>query len=328
MYPYRLSIIVPVYNVELYLERCVRSLLRQDLPCEDYEVILIDDGSTDRSGEISRHFAEKYPNIRVAEQINAGASVARNHGMDLARGKYIMFVDSDDFIEPNVIGTLVSMAEQNELDLLFYDSRFYPIESRLTARQPFELNRVYNGEYATTHGLFFGAVWSNLYSHDFIKHSGVRFHEGILHEDVEFNCKLYPRAQRILFSDMLVYNYFVGNSSSTRRINLDRQKKSVMDDIIVIENVIHFAKSPECPVAAGIFLCKKMNSTLVSVLISICRQPIFDLDFVNHYLEAATQHHVYPIAGSALSYKSTCLIPLLNVKGIYLFFAWLLRNKK
>ena len=107
----KLSIVVPIYKVEPYLRKCVDSLLNQDLPTEDYEIILVDDGSPDCCGEICDEYASKYGNIRVIHRENGGLSAARNSGIEIAQGKYIQFVDSDDYLEPNVLKTLVVVGQ-------------------------------------------------------------------------------------------------------------------------------------------------------------------------------------------------------------------------
>ena len=131
----KLSFIVPVYNVALYLRKCVDSLLAQDY--DDYEIILVDDGSTDESGVICDEYAASSLSaagtspfseadhsiipIRVIHQVNAGLSAARNTGIKAAKGEYICFVDSDDYWEPNVLGGLMAQVERDNLDVLRFD---------------------------------------------------------------------------------------------------------------------------------------------------------------------------------------------------------------
>ena len=113
-----LSFIVPVYNVEEYLEECLDSLVQQDIPYDEYEIICIDDGSTDKSGEILDDYAKKYNNIIVIHKENGGVSSARNCGIDIARGKYIWFVDADDFIRKNCLSAVKSKIEENKYDTI------------------------------------------------------------------------------------------------------------------------------------------------------------------------------------------------------------------
>ena len=118
-----LSVIVPVYNVEKYLSKCVDSLLNQNLLPEEYEIILVDDGSTDRSGDICDEYAMHHSNVKAIHQQNGGLSVARNTGIQVAAGKYVQFVDSDDYLEPNVLKSLVEKMKLEDLDVLRFNYR-------------------------------------------------------------------------------------------------------------------------------------------------------------------------------------------------------------
>lgn len=132
----RLSFIVPIYNVEPYLRKCVDSLLNQDY--DDYEIILVDDGSTDNSGAICDDYANKHQTsntkhqtcpIRVIHRKNGGLSAARNSGIEIANGDYLMFVDSDDYIEPNVLGGLIAQVERDHLDVLRYRLQYVRVKN-------------------------------------------------------------------------------------------------------------------------------------------------------------------------------------------------------
>ena len=113
-----LSIIVPIYNVEEYLGECLDSLVIQDIPHDEYEIICVDDGSTDKSGKILDLYAEKYTNIVVVHKENGGVSSARNYGIDIAKGKYIWFVDSDDLIKENCLATIKSKIIEDKYDTI------------------------------------------------------------------------------------------------------------------------------------------------------------------------------------------------------------------
>ena len=111
-----ISVIVPIYNVERYLPACLESIVQQFI--EDYEAILVNDGSTDSSGVICDEYAAKHPQFRVIHQENQGVASARNRGVSEARGEYILFLDSDDFLVPNSMSGLLDLANKNELDVL------------------------------------------------------------------------------------------------------------------------------------------------------------------------------------------------------------------
>ena len=113
-----LSVIVPVYNVEDYVEKCIRSLLEQDIPLEDYEIICINDGSTDSSLSILRRLQNEYENIIILDQENKGVSQARNNGLDHATGKYILFIDSDDYVEINSFKHILSKISKQKSEVM------------------------------------------------------------------------------------------------------------------------------------------------------------------------------------------------------------------
>ena len=153
----RLSFIVPIYNVEAYLRKCVDSLLAQDI--SDYEIILVDDGSTDNSGAICDDYANKHQTsnikhqtcpIRVIHQPNAGLSAARNSGIKIANGDYLMFVDSDDYIEPNVLAGMMAQIERDNLDVLRYRLQYVRVKNEgmkeLESEREYEIYNPYKSD--------------------------------------------------------------------------------------------------------------------------------------------------------------------------------------
>ena len=115
----RLSIIVPIYNVEPFVERCLISLETQDIPHEEYEIICINDGSPDGSRDIVLCMQKNYENIILIDQENQGVSRARNNGIDHARGKYLLFIDPDDYVDANCFGSILSSIEESEAQVSF-----------------------------------------------------------------------------------------------------------------------------------------------------------------------------------------------------------------
>ena len=114
----QLSIIIPAYNAEHYLGECLDSCLNQDLPVEDYEIIVVNDGSADATLEVAEKWAGLHNNIKVLSQENQGPSIARNKAIDIAQGKFIMFIDSDDYIVENCLKTLTTRCIEEDLDML------------------------------------------------------------------------------------------------------------------------------------------------------------------------------------------------------------------
>ena len=137
----KFSIIIPIYNVERYLETCVNSILTQTY--SDYEVILVDDGSPDRCGELCDHYAESDSRVKVVHKVNGGLSSARNAGLDIAMGEYVIFVDSDDYWDDTMALEHIqkNLAESNADLLVFPAKRFYEDENRFTNILNLEVER-------------------------------------------------------------------------------------------------------------------------------------------------------------------------------------------
>jgi len=312
-----LSIIVPVYNVEKFLRKCVESLEQQDLAQNLYEVILINDGSTDHCREICQELAGQYDNIQVIHQENQGVSTARNKGMDAAKGKYIMFVDPDDYIEPNIVGRVVDVAEKNKTELCFYLSEhFNEMNTWKGARQPFEYCKIYTGEYILLHGMEVSSVWSNLYLSDFLRRSGIRFHKGIIHQDVDFNLMLYPLTHRIMFTDILVYHYnrSLSYSSAIKNKDVAKHRKALMSDIEVVNDIFRYCWTASVSKAIKRLYRRRMRSTLVSaILMAYKDHRYYDNVFRQTLLDKAHGYHLYPIWGRTESWKTTIILPFINM---------------
>lgn len=186
-----ISVIIPVYNVEQYLCECVDSVINQTY--KNLEIILVDDGSTDSSGKICDDYAEKDTRITVIHQKNGGLSEARNTGLSESDGKYIYFLDSDDYIAPDTLETLIVIAEKDNSDIVFFDAISFTDPNDFSITQ----NYIRNNKYTTDKGVnvframvqkkeFRSAVPLLFLQKDFIAKSNLRFIPRILHEDMIF----------------------------------------------------------------------------------------------------------------------------------------------
>ena len=238
----KLSIIVPVYNVEAFLNKCVDSLLDQDLSREDYEIVLVDDGSTDSSGALCDTLAAEHGNIRVIHQRNRGLSGARNAGIPVASGDYVLFVDSDDFLCPNVLGTLVGLMESKELDILRFNYQNVNMEGAV-----FEPNKyvkpfvdysdvVCDGETFLNERLGYACyAWQFLVKASILQQEGNGFKEGIYFEDVEWTPRILLQARRVASTDTLVYNYLFRTGSIARNKDAEKKRKAIRDKMTILE---------------------------------------------------------------------------------------------
>lgn len=221
----KLSIIIPVFNVELYIERCLRSCLEQDISSEDYEIIVVNDGTKDNSISIVKRLQKKYENIKLIEQTNKGLSAARNTGLRNALGEYIWFVDSDDFIKRNCLSDLLSVTYNNSLDILCFNLQLYFEDGKIIPYNiKYKTLSLCSGEEFICNIKMPKAAWVALYRKDFLIKNNLLFYEGIIHEDQEFTPRAYFLANRILYYDKVIYNYFqrpgsIMNSKSEKRAN-------------------------------------------------------------------------------------------------------------
>ena len=238
----KLSIVVPIYKVEPYLPKCVESLLAQDLPKEDYEIILVDDGSPDRCGEICEEYATRFDNVKVVHRKNGGLSAARNTGIVVAQGEYVLFVDSDDYLEPNVLKTLVDKMESDHLDILRFNyqnvNEHYVVFEPNKFGKPFVDYRddVCDGLTFLTERLGFGCyAWQFVIRREILQ--GCLFKEGIYFEDTEWTPRLLLKAQRVTSTNVMVYNYLMREGSITQSVEEAKKRKVLADKLLLVDSM-------------------------------------------------------------------------------------------
>lgn len=221
----KLSYIVPVYKVEQYLNECVESILAQTM--DDYEIILVDDGSPDNCPAMCDAYQEKYPDtIRVIHKENEGPAVARNVGIEAARGDYLYFIDSDDFFFDDRIRELYDKAVEFDADILqsSYMSFFENSTERKKIVSPFETERIYSHEamekelcYASSKRLIV-FMWRNLYKREFVIKNNLRLDTKLrMVEDPPFNMEAFAKAERFVAVDIPVLCYRKRDNSLQRQ---------------------------------------------------------------------------------------------------------------
>ena len=225
----RLSIVTTMYNTAAYLPRCVDSLLDQDIPAEDYEIILVDDGSPDRDLEIARDYASRHSNIRVISHPNKGLAGARNTGVEAAEGKYLRFVDPDDYIERNCLKVLLDRMEEENLDILRFnyqmvDEDYRNIEKPKDARIIDYTSGIYDGKkYLVERQGFACFVWTFIFRTSLIK--PIHFREGDYFDDTAWLPQVFCAAQRVdTVPDVCSYylqrsGSLVNTAGADRRLN-------------------------------------------------------------------------------------------------------------
>lgn len=198
-----ISVIVPVYNVASYLPQCLESILNQDY--EDLQVLLIDDGSTDDSGAICDRFAAQDSRIQVIHQKNGGAASAKNAGLRAATGKYLSFVDSDDYLEPDVYGFLVKTLEETQADAV--QGAFREVYRSRRELRPLKPETLEGFDYLLRFPKDFSCalLWNKLYRREIF--DGVFFEEGHKIDDEYFTYQGFLQPRKVVCTDRVIYNY-------------------------------------------------------------------------------------------------------------------------
>ena len=226
-----ISIIVPAYKVEKYIRRCLDSLVNQTY--QNLQIILIDDGSPDQSGQICDEYASKDPRITVIHQKNGGLSDARNKGLDLASGDYIGFVDSDDWVHTEMYQQLMEAVLEHHVDIAIC-GHYYATRSEVY--QPYKRSglEIYDTRQALLELIkdetFRNFMWNKIYKKDLFE--GVRFPKGQVMEDMAVAYRLFLKAERIALLDRPLYYYAVDNPGS---ISSNLTLKFLYDHILFLD---------------------------------------------------------------------------------------------
>lgn len=244
----KVSVIVPVYNCADYVERCVRSIMAQTH--DDLEIICIDDGSVDESGNILDALALEDPRLCVVHQRNSGVSAARNTGLDIATGEFITFVDSDDALEPDMYKTLLSLFTSNDIDIVHCGyKRIRPdgeVKEVNGTGRLITQDRMDASECLLRGTLFVGSLWNKLYRAHLFR--SIRMDTTLaINEDVLVNAELFMSANSIVYWDVGKYLFYERSSSATSSTKL---RKKLTDCVHAADKMCAlYADTPVQPAA-------------------------------------------------------------------------------
>lgn len=228
----KLSIIIPVYKVEKFIEKCLKSIFEQDIDLDNYEVIVVNDGTPDKSMDIVHMFAEDYDNLHILNQENKGLSVARNNGFKIARGEYIWFIDSDDWIKENSLGKIYGLLKNKNVEVLAFNIFIATDEdTRICGNE----RKLKNGNFYDGPTLFkkgfvypFSGAQFYIYNHHFLKKNKMFFKEGVYFEDLLFTAKIFTILERCLFVSESFYYYYMRNGSITQSKSSPKKVKDLL----------------------------------------------------------------------------------------------------
>jgi glycosyltransferase involved in cell wall biosynthesis len=263
-----LSIIVPIYNVEEYLPQCIESVLAQ--PFTDYELILVDDGSPDNCGNICDDYAKIDRRIRVIHQDNAGLSGARNSGINIARGEYILFLDGDDYMKDSTLEGVIGLLQDNhDVDILICPI----LHTYSDGEIEMSYSPIHEGQFAImsqedlfnammlSRAIFWGAG-KNVYKKSHIEENDVYFQRDLIGaEDCDFFMKFVQYSKKVLFTNIPLVHYRMGRAGS---ITTDMSKEAILGQLQVFERYYRIYKNNTelCNPDLSVFFANKFASAV------------------------------------------------------------------
>jgi len=315
----KLSFVLPVYNAEQYLQQCVDSICQSSLATDDYELILVDDGSADGSYALAQQICRQLPNARCLTQPNQGSSVARNAGIELATADYLWFIDADDYLLSDQLGEIAKAIDAASSPDIFAIQELV-IEGKYRRNhcvQPHvPHNKVMTGRDAVLTGFEPMSACSLICRRDFLKRHNLTFYPGISHQDVEFTMRAVALADSIYFSDFQPYVYVKHFGSVTKAQTTEKLYFYIIGDAYVAKSYKAFARSLNDK-ALGSHIAKWANGILVNLLngLRTPKSKLVDRQFKERALAEMKDIGVYPVRGRCFSWKMWCYAQLLNFRS-------------
>lgn len=333
-----LSFIIPLYNSATWLRKCLDSVLDQDIPLEQMEIICVNDGSPDNSADIAREYSKEYPNtIVVLDQENQGPSGARNNGMRHAIGKYLCFVDPDDYVEPNVYGKLVQQMEEENLDMLRFNYQIVDEEYKPVEKRPFEKAFDYSpklmpgAEFLATRLDIACNIWRYMYRREIITENGIWCFTGDYFDDTPWLPLVLLKAERMNSCDTVVYDYLERSDSLVKTKNPKMMKRK-SDGVILL---LKYLEDERLKIMDGILSVdekwkdgviawyKMMEAHAVISLLTNIGKELYALR--KDYMKKLRNLKVMPLPTTNIEGKPLFKIRLANISPMLLI--WFIRLK-
>lgn len=314
-----ISVIVPVYKVEKYLQKCIDSILNQTY--ENLEIILVDDGSPDNCPRICDEYARRDGRVRVIHKQNGGLSDARNAGLKVFCGEYLMFVDSDDWIEPNYVEAMFAVATRHDLDLVISGVTYtYENEDRKNECAP-----AGNDVVELVSNSLMGYAWNKLYRRNIVK----REFENIIREDMLFNLGVYSDNTGIKYgtTNNCGYNYFQ-RAGSCLHSSISIKKEQVCEYLLRVHEVLestHF----EGDVREAIFnhIAYVLMADSFAIFVDNCRNVAENMDYVRTIFSSLPKGILKSSYANNKLYRATYLAYETKLIWLYIIYLRIVRRK-
>ena len=320
-YKYKLSIIIPMYNAEKYIANCLDSIINSDLPKDEYEVIVVNDGSKDKGPEIAKDYVSKNKNFIYLAQDNQGQSVARNYGIEKSSGEYIWFVDSDDKIDQKITPIFYDIEKIGKPDVFSFFLKYVSESGEFLTKAfhfPGDYNRLMSGREAILSDFMPSSVCVYFMKRSLIIDNGLRFYPGIYHQDSEFSYKMMAKAQSVYFSEHVPYIYIKHPNSVVTSTSNEKILKKELDDIIIMNS---FQKLASELADSDAELSKKINEHVDGMAFGIVYQMYKNrkkwkpMRMNAQILMELRENHYYPLKGPFHSWKKWGMSKIFNIES-------------
>ncbi len=243
----KLCIIIPMFNAEAFIERTINSIVQSNLPADYYNILIVNDGSTDGSSDVVEKLTRRIPNLRYVNQNNGGASLARNTGIDNSESEYIWFIDADDKVESDVSIIPSLIAENPEVEIFCFEYNWVNTANIIYGHgcsHPSVIhNQVIKGREAILQGYKPGSVCGLILKRSLLDDNHFRFKVGITQEDVELSLQLFAHALKVMFRYEVIYNYMIRQNTANTPTNTDKKIKYELDKVEVVLSFLKLAQS-------------------------------------------------------------------------------------
>jgi glycosyltransferase involved in cell wall biosynthesis len=313
----KLSVIIPMYNVEQYLEKCVSSVCEQDFLEDDFELILVDDESPDNSLAVAITLSTNIKNIKIISQKNKGLGGARNTGILNATGVYLLFLDSDDWLLPNVLRELVEQAYKDNLDVLEFAAQGISKNGKVLYHVT-NKSKLFNSGYEYYNSVrYMHSACNKLYKTSFLIENNLLFLENIYIEDFEFNTRVLQKVKKIKATNHLVARFLQSDNSITRTTDHVKKNKMVLDIIQVIKITDRLYKNQKNTKESQLFYLERLNFLIATLFYQLIKNKATYKEIIDLKLKLQ-DNEIFYINHKIFDFRKN-LLRIIFLKNIWIF---------
>ena len=313
----KLSIIIPMYNAEKYIANCLDSILSSDLPKDEYEVIVINDGSKDKGPDVVHNYVERYDNFIYLTQENQGQSVARNYGIQEAKGDYIWFVDADDMVCSDLGYIYDFLKKTRDADIIKTKMLVFEEGQKVQYSQLDGTHTHKSGRDLLLERFHPSSVCNMIVRKSILIDNKLRFIPGITSQDTELSHRIYAYAKHVYTFNYITYLYLHNSNSTSQSMAPQKVLKRDLSNIVISKSFCEFSKIINDSELSKFFYNQSNNILLGMLLTMIRKRKERSGTGINQkVLEEMKMRGVYPIKGKYDSIKKIVVVKLLNIEFV------------